>query len=61
VDADVNDRNSSIIALARDEYHREGECEIDDNAVVSEGDDNGAYVSAWVWVSFIDTEFDKDP
>ena len=27
---------------------------------VSEGDDNGAWVKAWVWVSFADTDFDKD-
>lgn len=25
--------------------------EVDDNAIVSKGDDNGAYVMAWVWVS----------
>lgn len=28
----------------------EGTLEIDDNALVSNGDDSGAYVSAWVWV-----------
>lgn len=36
---------------ARAEYHREGEVEIDNNAVISRGDDPGAYVQAWVWVS----------
>ena len=36
---------------ARAEYEREGEVEIDDNAVISRGDDAGAYVQAWVWVS----------
>jgi superfamily II RNA helicase len=30
---------------------REGECEVDDNALVSKGDDDGAYVQAWVWVA----------
>ncbi len=30
---------------------REGELEVDDDAVVSLGDDAGAYVQAWVWVS----------
>lgn len=28
----------------------EGTCEIDDSAIVSKGDDDGAYVAAWVWV-----------
>jgi hypothetical protein len=37
-------------------YHEEGTIEIDDEtrsrapALVSRGDDNGAYVEAWVWV-----------
>lgn len=35
---------------ARRKYHDEGTCEIDDNAVVSVSDDEGAYVQAWVWV-----------
>jgi len=54
-------RRLKIVQMARDEYEREGEIEIDDNAKLSEGDDNGAYVQAWVWVSFVDTEFDKEP
>lgn len=32
------------------ELNRDGELEIDDNAVVSESDDGGAYVQAWVWI-----------
>jgi hypothetical protein len=36
--------------LAKTQYHREGEIEIDDNAKVSRGDDPGAYVQAWVWI-----------
>jgi precorrin-3B methylase len=31
------------------DWVRDGECEVDDHAVVSEGDD-GAYVMAWVYV-----------
>lgn len=31
-------------------HHKEGEIEIDEKAEVSHGDDNGAYVQAWVWV-----------
>ena len=37
-------------AHAKERYQREGEIEVDDNARVSFGDDNGAYVQAWVWV-----------
>jgi hypothetical protein len=29
----------------------EGELEVDANAIVSKGDDDGAYVMAWLWVS----------
>lgn len=42
--------NAEYIALAREEYQRDGEIEIDDDAVISRGDDPGAYVQAWVWV-----------
>jgi hypothetical protein len=35
---------------AADDVAREGECEIDDDAMVSRSDDPGAYVQAWVWV-----------
>lgn len=41
---------SPYVAAARDQA-REGELEIDDRAMVSKGDDDGAYVSAWLWVS----------
>lgn len=39
-----------LVAKARDEWEREGEVEFDDDPVVSRGEDNGAYVQAWVWV-----------
>lgn len=38
------------ITQARELYGREGEIEIDDNARASRGDDDGAYIEAWVWV-----------
>jgi hypothetical protein len=44
--------------LARKQHGRDGECEIDDGAVVSRGDDAGAYVAAWVWVDVPDEEDD---
>lgn len=34
----------------------EGDLEIDDVAVVSDGGDPGAYVSCWLWVSFSDAD-----
>lgn len=54
-------RRNAIIKLAFDQCHKDGEVEVDDNAAVSEGDDNGAYVQAWVWVDFSGTPFDKGP
>lgn len=41
------------------EFVRDGECEIDDHAVVS-GSDEGAYVMAWVWVSNEDAGVETD-
>src|SRR5688572_11282438 len=35
-------------------FQRDGEIEIDDDAIVSRGEDPGAYVQAWVWVSYKD-------
>lgn len=35
---------------AQERYSRDGELEIDDEAVVSPGDDPGAYVMAWRWI-----------
>ena len=42
-DDDIRDR-------ARELFSRDGEVEIDDDAVISRGSDAGAYVQAWVWV-----------
>lgn len=53
------DRVAEIVALAGG-ASTEGETEVDDYAIVSEGADNGAYVSAWVWVSFAGTRLDKE-
>jgi len=55
------DRREIVEMARRDNPICDGELEIDDNAVVSHGTDNGAYVQAWVWVSFADSRFDKDP
>jgi hypothetical protein len=53
-------RREKIIWIARQRYQREGSIEIDDGAILSEGEDNGTYVQAWVWVDFAGTEFDKE-
>lgn len=53
-------RRALILRMARAAHAREGEIEIDDNAKLSEGNDNGTYVQAWVWVSFSGTPLDKD-
>jgi hypothetical protein len=53
-------RARDIFILAKRTVHDEGDLEIDDNCIVSEGDDYGAYVSAWKWVSFSDTELDQE-
>lgn len=53
------ERNEKIRSLAR-AHAREGVVEIDEGALVSEGDDNGAYVAAWVWADFASTDLDKD-
>jgi hypothetical protein len=49
-----------ILELARVTLAREGELEFDDDAIVSEGNDNGAYLQAWAWVDFGGTTLDKD-
>ncbi len=49
-----------VLELAqKDARVREGELEIDDNAVISYGDDNGAYIQGWLWVDFDGTELDS--
>lgn len=53
-------RERVIVEMAREQHHDEGTCEVDNNAEVSEGDDNGAYVQAWVWVSFDGTKLNKE-
>jgi hypothetical protein len=51
---DIVDKNSDewFRARAKELYCRDGEIEVDSNAIISYGDDPGAYVAAWVWVPF---------
>jgi hypothetical protein len=53
------DRRFEIVELAREQWHQEGSVEIDDEAKLSEGNDNGCYVAAWVWIDFAGTKFNK--
>ena len=57
---DDEERRFEIIELSREQHQNDGELEIDDDARVSEGNDNGYYVGAWVWLDFADTKFDKE-
>jgi hypothetical protein len=60
-----SEREKQIIALAKEHYEgssqaSDGDINVDDDAVVSEGEENGAYVAAWVWVRFAGTPLDKE-
>lgn len=54
------DRMAVVNLAKRDRRVREGELEVDDNAIVSWGSDNGAYVQAWLWVDFQGTSMDTE-
>lgn len=54
------ERDKFIRDLAQRTYSSEGCVEIDEDAEISYGDDDGAYVKAWVWVGFCDTPLSKD-
>jgi len=63
--APATKRDMKILDIAQDmRYVRDGEVEIDNPcdgiATISEGDDNGAYVLAWVWADFSGTDLDKE-
>lgn len=60
VGAAPTERDQQILALARERLASDGEVELDEDAVVSEGDENGAYVQGWLWVSFDGTELSKE-
>ena len=53
------EREQEIRALAEEQRAEACEVEIDGDAIVSEGDGNGAFVAAWVWVDFSGTDLDK--
>lgn len=55
-DEDISDQ--SYRDAAEILHGRDGVCEIDADAAVSKGDDDGAYVAAWVWVPSSDAQKD---
>jgi ATP-dependent protease HslVU (ClpYQ) peptidase subunit len=65
LDEALQDEKNPVLRAYRrraKKLYKEGELEIDDDAVVSHGDDHGAYVMAWVWVEDEDEkEDDKVP
>jgi len=46
-----SDDERAYVEAARALWQKDGGIEVDDNAIVSISDDQGAYVGAWVWVS----------
>jgi hypothetical protein len=56
----IKRRRRAIVQKAKAQTHREGEIEIDDDAPISDGRDNGCYVQAWIWFPFEGTPWDKE-
>jgi hypothetical protein len=54
------DMDSWFRRRAKELYGRDGEIEVDSNAVISYGDDPGAYVQAWVWVPYGEEQGDSE-
>jgi hypothetical protein len=48
--------DETVAAIAQSIHHRDGEVEIDSNAELSIGAENGCYVQAWVWVDLDDED-----
>lgn len=42
--------DKEFIEKAREQYAKDGEIEIDDDALLTGQHEGGAYVQAWVWV-----------
>lgn len=59
MDADSTPKRDALIRDLAASMFQKDELGIDADAVVSEGDDNGAYVHVWVWVPFSGTKLSK--
>jgi hypothetical protein len=49
-DNDPDGKKAQFRALAIEHHQKDGELEIDDEAIVSISEDDGAYIQAWIWV-----------
>jgi hypothetical protein len=59
IESDDIERDAWFRARAKELYGKDGEIEVDSNALISYGDDPGAYVAAWVWVPFEEEQSDS--
>jgi len=55
-----DDNDKAFVGLAREQWHTDGEIEIDDNAIAAGSSDNGDYIMAWVWVDDPDPDDEDD-
>ena len=58
--ANPSNQERDIFILANIQCQEEGETEFDDNCIISDGDDNGAYVGSFTWIDFSGTDLDKN-
>lgn len=55
------ERIKLIVILCHQQHPYDCDPDVADENGISEGDDNGCYVRAWVWVDFSGTDLDKEP
>jgi hypothetical protein len=55
-DPAIQARYAQYRQRAKARFEREGELEIDDDAPVSQREEQGAYVQCWVWIDAPDSE-----
>lgn len=64
--ADVSEEymewRAKVLALADDLSYvdNDGEVEVDSDSLLSEGSDDGCYVSGWIWVPFDGTDLSEE-
>jgi hypothetical protein len=50
-DLETSELDGLYFGAAKSIYESEGDLEFDDDAVVSKGEDEGAYVMCWKWIT----------
>lgn len=58
--AAASDEAQAFVQAAMRHHHKDGEVEIDGDALVSLGSEDGAYVEAWVFVTNAEVETAAD-